>query len=76
MRVIAGRFHLAGASVSAFDPESDEGGRGLEAGLDLIETIGRIVVEQSNGEMRKMKKINEVTGSMSKQPHGAGKNQF
>ncbi len=51
VRNITSRFHICGASVTAFDPDADENTKGLHAGTELIELICEIA---SNQEERKI----------------------
>jgi arginase family enzyme len=42
LRSIAAELRVCGASVTAFDPDSDEDRKGLEASLELIGRIAEI----------------------------------
>ena len=46
IRNIASQFRICGASVTAFDPDSDENDKGLHAGIELIELICEIAFNQ------------------------------
>ena len=46
VRNITNQFNICGASVTAFDPDSDENNKGLHAGIELIELICEIACNQ------------------------------
>ena len=46
VRKITNQFHICGASVTAFDPDSDKNSKGLYAGMKLIELICEIAFSQ------------------------------
>ncbi len=46
VRNIASQFHICGASITAFDPDSDENNKGLQAGIELIALICEIAYNQ------------------------------
>ena len=48
VRTIAANFRILGASVTAYDPDSDTAGKGLAAGLDLIYLLGEVARRQSS----------------------------
>jgi arginase len=48
VRNIARQFHICGASVTAFDPDSDENNKGLHAGIELIKLICEIAFSQED----------------------------
>ena len=48
VRTIAAKFRILGASVTAYDPDSDIADKGLAAGLGLISLIGEVVRQQSS----------------------------
>jgi arginase len=49
LRSIAGRFTIAGTSVTAFDPECDVDNQTLQAGLALIKLFAEIARNQRSG---------------------------
>ena len=48
VRSISSQFHICGASVTAFDPNSDENNKGLKAGIELINLICEIAFNQED----------------------------
>lgn len=44
---IADRFKIIGTSITAFDPDSDEGAKGLKTGLNLIAQLGELARRQT-----------------------------
>lgn len=44
---VAERFRIAGASITAFDPDCDRDDKGLRTALDLIRTIAAIAARQT-----------------------------
>lgn len=46
VRRVAERFRIAGASITAYDPDCDKAGAGLDTGLSLIELLAEIAAEQ------------------------------
>ena len=48
VRSISSQFHICGASVTAFDPNSDENNKGLKAGIELIKLICEIAFNQED----------------------------
>ena len=48
VRNITSQFHICGASVTAFDPDSDENNKGLNACIELIQLICEIAFNQED----------------------------
>lgn len=48
VRTIAAKFRILGASVTAYDPDSDIADKGLAAGLGLICLLGEVARQQSS----------------------------